>query len=73
MAAANCGPPSLPQEGYVHPYTSTVVGARINVVYLCHNELHSTEEYLCSPAGMWEPLHGNACVQIGSSNKQITF
>ena len=57
--SADCGDPNLFPDGYVKPYTSTLEGARVNRVYVCHNGNKSSEEIACSSQGHWEIVNGS--------------
>ena len=58
---ANCGDPSQPSDGYLETYTSTSLGARVNIVHVCQNGLLATEEIVCSLNGEWETFNGSFC------------
>ena len=66
---ANCGDPSQPSDGYLEIYTSTSLGARVNIVHMCQNGLLATEEIVCSLNGEWETVNGSSC----SVNKLTQF
>ena len=59
---ANCGDPSEPSDGYLESYTSTSLGARVNITHVCQNGLLATEEIVCSSNGEWETINGSSCL-----------
>ena len=67
-STASCGSPSLPTNGYIIPYTSTLEGA--TVMYTCWNIYRSgyqsqCEEVnvtaVCNKQGYWEPSTEDIC------------
>ena len=65
LPAANCGPPSLPTNGYVDSHTGTEEGARVDVT--CLSESQQQENYtvliICSQSGRWQPNPTDICNQ----------
>ena len=64
---ANCGLPSLPTNGYIIPYTSTLEEA--TVMYICWNiqQRVQCEEVnvtiVCNNEGYWEPSTDDICAE----------
>ena len=70
--AANCGDPPQPSDGYLGPYTSTSLGARVNITHVCRNGLLATEEINCSLNGEWETVNGGSC-SVNKNYRVVTI
>ena len=73
--AANCGPPSLPVNGYILSQTSTLEGAKVTYVVLCdeNESLVHKEAATCAKSGDWEPNISNTCAQAGLRDSSGTI
>ena len=77
MILVNCGPPSLPDGGYISPYTGTLEG--MEVTYICLRNQSITA--ICTKMGYWEPNSSSICAfdatgmngLLGCSTLQSTF
>ena len=71
----NCGPPSLPSNGYIIPYADTFEGAE--VTYLCWTAQQTQYQLavfkqtnvttVCNAEGIWEPDSDNICAEPSDS------
>ena len=67
MHTANCGPPSLPVNGYILSQTNTLEGAEVTYVVLCdrNESLVHKEAVTCAKSGQWEPNISDTCGEAG--------
>ena len=70
FGTAICGLPSLPINGYIAPYTSTL--ERATVMYICwnvHRRGHQSQcekvnmTAVCNEHGYWEPSTDDICAE----------
>lgn len=74
MFTVNCGSPSPPENGYVHPNVSTLQGAEANITCsgLQDGENH-TVQIRCGHDGKWQPNLSNICAQPPGKYSFITI
>ena len=75
IITVNCGPPSLPVNGYVVALTSTLEGAKVIYMVLCdrNKSLVSKEAATCTKNGHWEPNISNTCAEAGLRDSSGTM
>ena len=57
---ANCGQPSLPVNGYILPYTSTLEGTKVTCI--CDTDVSLYKEIaICTKLGQWKPNTSSIC------------
>ena len=73
-----CDPPSLPSNGYIIPYTSTVEGATVTYIFQMSNKIghHSVcadvnFTAVCNNNGQWEPASGDICFDSPGNGSMV--
>ena len=68
LHSVDCNPPSLPSNGIIYPYTSTIEGAVVN--FVCQKSALDLEENVslavCNKHGKWDPNPAEFCASEGT-------
>ena len=74
LHSVDCNPPSLPSNGIIYPYTSTIEGAVVN--FVCQKSALDLEENVsmavCNEHGNWDPDPAEFCTRLSASGN-ISF